>query len=297
MKSFPEHLTSPQRPLYVPASGMTGQANDPDMVTMRPGAADPPLLQARGIQKRYEAVVALGNGSLEVRAGEVMGLVGDNGAGKSTLVKCLSGVVTPDAGEILFEGQPINLGNAGRALGLGIETVYQDLSLVDPMTAMQNVFLGREELSSRWSMRPFRVLDDRRMRVRAAEILLELGVKLPSLDIPVHKLSGGQRQALAIARAQLWGRRIVLLDEPTAALGVEESRHVLNVIVRLRDRGVGIVTISHNLQHLLSIADRVTVLRHGETVGVVRTSDTSAEDIVALITGAAEAGAAGRNSE
>ena len=107
MKSFPEHLTSPQRPLYVPASGMTGQANDPDMVTMRPGAADPPLLQARGIQKRYEAVVALGNGSLEVRAGEVMGLVGDNGAGKSTLVKCLSGVVTPDAGEILFEGQPI----------------------------------------------------------------------------------------------------------------------------------------------------------------------------------------------
>lgn len=244
-----------------------------------------PVLAARGITKSYEAVTALREASLDVQEGEVMGLVGDNGAGKSTLVKCISGVVSPDRGEILLDGRPAPIHSAAGALSLGIETVYQDLSLVDSMSAMQNVFLGRETLATVPVLRALRVLSDREMRKRAREVLAQLGVALPSIDVPVQTLSGGQRQALAIARALLWGRRIVLLDEPTAALGIEESRHVLEVIVRLKARGVSVIVISHNLQHLLSIADRVTVLRHGETVGVRHVTESSAEEIVGLITG------------
>ena len=285
MKSFPEHLTSPQRPLYVPASGMTGQANDPDMVTMRPGAADPPLLQARGIQKRYEAVVALGNGSLEVRAGEVMGLVGDNGAGKSTLVKCLSGVVAPDAGEILFEGQPIHLGNAGRALGLGIETVYQDLALADHLDAAANLFLGRE-LYRRPPLSWFGFLDKRAMRERAEEEMRRLKIGIQSVEEPVISLSGGQRQAVAVARAIAWGTRIVIMDEPTAALGVRESGMVLELITEVKRQGLAVVMISHNLPEVFMVADRITVLRLGRTITTLRRDETTLEEVVGMMTGA-----------
>jgi ABC-type sugar transport system ATPase subunit len=239
------------------------------------------------VHKRYGAVVALDGASLEVGAGEVMALVGDNGAGKSTLLKIIAGVVAPDSGEFTLDGRSVMFHGAARSLELGIETVYQDLALVDTMTAMENVFLGRETIGRAGFGRWLALLNNREMKTRTAEVLEQLAVRIQSLDAPVSALSGGQRQALAIARAVLWGHRLVLLDEPTAALGVEESRHVLGVITRLKQANVGIVLVSHNLQHVFAVADRITVLRRGETVGVRVAGDSRPEDIVGLITGGA----------
>lgn len=247
------------------------------------------MLDVRNVHKRYGAVVALAGASLEVGAGEVMALVGDNGAGKSTLLKIIAGVVVPDSGEFMLDGHPVMFHGAARSLELGIETVYQDLALVDTMTAMENVFLGRETIGRSGPGRWLALLNDREMKARTAEVLEQLAVKIQSLDAPVSSLSGGQRQGLAIARAVLWGHRLVLLDEPTAALGVEESRHVLDVIRRLKQANVGIVLVSHNLQHVFEVADRITVLRRGATVGVRVAGDSRPEDIVGLITGGAMA--------
>jgi ABC-type sugar transport system ATPase subunit len=228
--------------------------------------ASSPVLEARNIARHFGAVVALADASLKLYPREVVGLVGDNGAGKSTLLKILSGIVAPSAG--------------------GIETVYQDLALVDTMSAYQNVYLGREELSKNPLARFFNLVDDRQMRERAREVLNALQVMIPSINVSVKGMSGGQRQCLAIARALLWGRRIVILDEPTAALGVRESAQVLEVIRDLRKHDVSVIIVSHNMQQLMSVADRITVMRLGRSIATRTVKDTEVKEIVGLITGA-----------
>jgi ABC-type sugar transport system ATPase subunit len=245
-----------------------------------------PVLEARRIGRRFGAVVALADASLALRQHEVLGLVGDNGAGKSTLLKILSGVLAAESGQILLEGQEVQIRSAQDAMEAGIETVYQDLALVDTMSAYQNVYLGREELSSSWPLRMLNFVDDRGMRKRSREVLDALAVKIPSINASVKGMSGGQRQCLAIARALLWGRRIVILDEPTAALGVRESEQVLEVIRDLRKHDVSVIVVSHNMQQLMSIADRITVMRLGRTIATRDVKNTEVSEIVGLITGA-----------
>jgi ABC-type sugar transport system ATPase subunit len=244
------------------------------------------VLEARGITRSFGAVTALADASLALHQNEVLGLVGDNGAGKSTLLKILSGVLPADSGQIYLEGREVRLRRPHDALEAGIETVYQDLALVDTMSAYQNVYLGREELARPWPLRLLGLVDDRVMRQRSREVLDALAVKVPSINVSVKGMSGGQRQCLAIARAILWGRRIVILDEPTAALGVRESRQVLDVIKDLRKHNVSVIVVSHNMQQMMEVADRITVMRLGRTVATRVVSETTAEEIVGLITGA-----------
>ena len=244
------------------------------------------VLRASDIERRYGAVVALSSASMELRKGEVMGLVGDNGAGKSTFLKILSGAVTPDAGTIEVSGRFVSFRRPSDALEAGIETVYQDLALVDTMSAVQNVYLGREELSTNPLLRALNIVNDKGMRARSREVLKDLGVGIQSVNVSVRGMSGGQRQCLAIARALIWGRQIVILDEPTAALGVRESAQVLELIGRLRDRGVSVILVSHNMQQLVQVADRVTVMRLGRTIATRDVTDITPEKIVGLITGA-----------
>lgn len=230
--------------------------------------------------------MALADASLTLYPGEVLGLVGDNGAGKSTLLKILSGIIQASSGEILIDGKPVQMRRAHDAMEGGIETVHQDLALVDTMTAYQNVYLGREKLSDNPLLRFFRLVDDRTMRTRAREVLDSLAVKIPSINVSVKGMSGGQRQCLAIARALLWGRRIVILDEPTAALGVRETEQVLDVIRDLRKHDISVILVSHNMQQLMSVADRVTVMRLGQTIATRDVKKTEVSEIVGLITGA-----------
>jgi ABC-type sugar transport system ATPase subunit len=236
--------------------------------------------------RRFGAVTALADASLALGPNEVLALVGDNGAGKSTLLKILSGVLPADSGQIFLEGREVQLRRPHDALNAGIETVYQDLALVDTMSAYQNVYLGREELARLWPLRLFNIVDDRAMRRRSREVLDALAVKVPSIDVSVKSMSGGQRQCLAIARAILWGRRIVILDEPTAALGVRESRQVLDVIKNLRNHNVSVVLVSHNMQQVMEVADRITVMRLGRTVATRVVKETTVEEVIGLITGA-----------
>ena len=254
-----------------------------------------PVLEARNITRNFGAVVALADASLALHQHEVLGLVGDNGAGKSTLLKILSGILQPTGGAIHIDGREVQLRRAQDAMDAGIETVYQDLALVDTMTAYQNVYLGREELSTNPLARFFNLVDDRAMRARARDVLDSLQVKIPTINVSVKGMSGGQRQCLAIARALLWGRRIVILDEPTAALGVRETGQVLEVIRDLRKHDVSVIVVSHNMQQLMSVADRITVMRLGRTIATRTVKDTQVSEIVGLITGAipgdAEAGA------
>ena len=245
-----------------------------------------PVLAARHIQRRFGAVVALADATIELNRHEVLGLVGDNGAGKSTLLKILSGVLLADSGAISIEGKPVQIRRAQDAMAAGIETVYQDLALVDTMNAYQNVYLGREELSKNWLLRMLDLVDDRAMRARSREVLDALAVKIPAIGASVKGMSGGQRQCLAIARAILWGRRIVILDEPTAALGVRETAQVLEVIRDLRKHDVSVIVVSHNMQQLMTVADRITVMRLGRTIATRVVRDTAVSEIVGLITGA-----------
>lgn len=245
-----------------------------------------PVLEARHISRHFGAVVALADASLQLYPREVLGLVGDNGAGKSTLLKILSGIVAPSGGDIVIDGRPVVLRRAQDAMDAGIETVYQDLALVDTMSAYQNVYLGREELSKNPLARFFNLVDDRQMRARAREVLDALQVKVPSISASVKGMSGGQRQCLAIARALLWGRRIVILDEPTAALGVRETGQVLEVIRDLRKHDVSVIIVSHNMQQLMSVADRITVMRLGRSIATRTVAQTQVNEIVGLITGA-----------
>jgi ABC-type sugar transport system ATPase subunit len=252
-----------------------------------PVAASPSLLalQAIGIHKRFGGVVALDGASLELRSGEIMGLVGDNGAGKTTLIQIIAGSLSADAGQILVHGRDVQFRRPADALAAGIETVYQDLALVDSLSALGNIYLGRELLRSGVMGRALRLLDSRSMRQGAQRVLDELGVRIQSIAVSAKDLSGGQRQSLAIARALLFGRQIIILDEPTAALGVRESGHVLETIQRLNAGGCSVIVISHNVEQLMRYADRVTVLRLGRAVGVRKIAETSGADIVSLITG------------
>ncbi|MEV0406998.1 ATP-binding cassette domain-containing protein [Actinoallomurus sp. NPDC050550] len=239
-----------------------------------------PLLSLRGISKTFGAVAALTDVDLDVSAGEVVAVVGDNGAGKSTLVKVLSGVHQPDAGTIAFDSRPVTVPSPAAAQQLGIATVFQDLALCENLNVIENLFLGRE-------LRALR-LDDVAMEVRSRELLRRLSAKIPKLSVPVAALSGGQRQTVAIARSLLGDPKIVILDEPTAALGVAQTAEVLNLIDRLREGGHGVIMISHNMDDVLSVADTVAVLRLGRNNGVFDAVEASTEQIVTAITGAAD---------
>src|SRR6266550_7441510 len=239
-----------------------------------------PRLRLRGISKSFGAVRALYQVDFEVNAGEVVGLVGDNGAGKSTLIKVISGVAPSDEGEIFLEGKQVHIPNPQAANRLGIETVYQDLALCDNLDVVSNLFLGHEELT------PWRSLSEVPMEKRTLEVLRTLDVKLPSIRTLVASLSGGQRQSIAVAKSLLRNAKVVLLDEPTAALGVAQTRQVLSLILRLRDQGLGIVVISHNLADVFEVVDQVIVLRLGRRVGTFDIKTSTPEQIVAAITGA-----------
>jgi D-xylose transport system ATP-binding protein len=232
------------------------------------------------INKSFGAVKALTNVDFEVYAGEVVGLVGDNGAGKSTLIKAISGVGPADDGEIFVEGQPVKITGPQTATRLGIETVYQDLALCDNLDVVSNLYLGHEERT------PILSLSENEMERRGLGVLRTLDVKLPSVRAKVAQLSGGQRQSIAVAKTILRHAKVVLLDEPTAALGVAQTRQVLNLINRLRDQGLAVVVISHNLADVFEVADRVIVLRLGKRVGTFEIKSTTPERIVAAITGA-----------
>nr|WP_206323262.1 ATP-binding cassette domain-containing protein [Streptomyces sp. HNM0574] len=236
----------------------------------------------RGVSKRFGAVQALTDVDLEIRAGEVVALVGDNGAGKSTLVKTVAGVHGVDGGRVEWRGRPVTIGRPHDAQHLGIATVYQDLALCDNLDVVANLFLG-SELRGRGG-----VLDEIAMEKRAKELLDTLSIRIPSVRIPVAALSGGQRQVVAIARALIGDPSVVILDEPTAALGVEQTAQVLDLVERLRERGLGVLLISHNMADVQAVADRVAVLRLGRNNGVFPVAGTSHETVVAAITGASD---------
>ena len=238
-----------------------------------------PVLRLTGITKRFGAVTALEDIDFEVHAGEVVALVGDNGAGKSTLVKTLAGVHMPTEGAIEFEGEATQIGSPSDAIELGIATVFQDLALCENLDVVANLFLGQE-------LDPWR-LDEISMEVRAWKLLSELAARIPSVREPIASLSGGQRQTVAIARSLLTDPKIIMLDEPTAALGVAQTAEVLNLIERVRDRGHGVILISHNMDDVRAVADRIVVLRLGRNNGVFG-PDASNEELVAAITGAAD---------
>jgi D-xylose transport system ATP-binding protein len=243
--------------------------------------APQPVLALRGISKRFGAVQALTDVELEVSQGEVVALVGDNGAGKSTLVKVIAGVGPPDEGEISWEGRRVHIPSPGAAQQLGIATVYQDLALCDNLDVVANLFLGRE-------IQQVGVLDEVGMERRSRDLLDTLSIKIPSVRIPVASLSGGQRQTVAISRSLLGEPKVVMLDEPTAALGVEQTAQVLDLVERLRDRGLGVILISHNMVDVKAVADWIAVLRLGRNNGFFRAADTTQEQIVAAITGATD---------
>jgi len=253
--------------------------------------ATKPVLQATSISKHFGAVVALDDVSITVYPGEVTGLVGDNGAGKSTLIKILSGAQPADRGTISLDGAPVHFSSPSDARSAGVETVYQDLALAGNMTIWANIFLGRERLMG---PRGLQLLDKRRMAREAREMLERLGLNVLPISTTVASMSGGQRQAVAIARAAAWGTKVIILDEPTAALGVAETQAVEEVIKGLRDKGFGILMISHNLQQIDRLTDRIWVLRRGRMVDQCRRADTDMEEIVSVITGAASGFSASR---
>jgi D-xylose transport system ATP-binding protein len=255
-----------------------------DRVTVTPAPLDVgagTVLTLQGISKRFGAVQALKNIELDVRAGEVLALVGDNGAGKSTLVKTIAGVYTADDGTMVFDGRRVRVGSPAEAQQLGIATVFQDLALCDNLDVVANLYLGRELLTGG-------VLDEVEMERQSWELLRQLSAKIPSVRIPVASLSGGQRQTVAIARSLLGRPKVVMLDEPTAALGVAQTAEVLNLVERLRERGLAVILISHNMADVMAVADRVAVLRLGRNNGVFVVSETRTQDIIAAITGATD---------
>jgi D-xylose transport system ATP-binding protein len=237
------------------------------------------VLSLHGVSKRFGAVQALKDIELDVSAGEVVALVGDNGAGKSTLVKAIAGVYSPDEGDMAFNGASVSVANPAEAQRLGIATVFQDLALCDNLDVVGNLFLG-SELKHRGA------LDEVEMERQSWRLLRQLSAKIPSVRIPVASLSGGQRQTVAIARSLLGEPKVVMLDEPTAALGVAQTAEVLNLIERLRERGLAVILVSHNMADVMAVADRVAVLRLGRNNGTFQVSQTTTQDIIAAITGA-----------
>jgi D-xylose transport system ATP-binding protein len=251
-------------------------------------APDRPLLEVKGVSKRFGAVEALTGVDFEVGAGEVVALVGDNGAGKSTLIKAIAGIQPGEDGGYEFDGREVSIHTPQDATNLGIATVYQDLALCDNLDVVANLFLGQERVE-RGVQRPLRVMDEIAMEQKAVELLDSLSVTtLRSVRSQVGALSGGQRQSVAIARSLLGDPRILILDEPTAALGVAQTHQVLELVKRVRERGVGVIFISHNISNILDVADRVIVLRLGRRVATFRTRETTHEEIVGAITGATQ---------
>jgi simple sugar transport system ATP-binding protein len=250
------------------------------------------VLEARGVEKRFGRVHALRGADFDVREREIVALVGDNGAGKSTLVKVLTGVHAPDGGELRFDGDVVEMARPNSARNLGIETVYQDLALAPELDSTANLFLGRE------TRRPgvlgrLGFMDQRRMREQTQEICRSLGVNLQDRGVPVARLSGGQRQGVAVSRAVAWANKVVFLDEPTAALGVVQTAKVLELIARVKERGVSVVLISHSMPEVLEISDRIQVLRLGRRVASLQTSETTMQEVVmAMTSGALEGEAA-----
>ena len=244
-----------------------------------------PLLQVRNLNKHFGGTYANKDVSLELYPGEVLALAGDNGAGKSTLIKMISGVHVPDGGEVLYRGTPINGKNPQEVRELGIETIYQDLALADNLDVGINLFLGRERMRKVFGVLP--VLDRKWMRKEAETALRNLGIVVHDLSMPVQDLSGGQRQAIAISRAVYWQAKVLIMDEPTAALGVPEQREVMALIERLKTQGVGIIFISHNLRDIFAVSDRIVVLERGRKAGERLTSETNDDEVVKLMMGGA----------
>jgi fructose transport system ATP-binding protein len=253
-----------------------------------------PILQASGLVKRYGHVVALGGADFELYPGEILAVIGDNGAGKSTLIKCLSGATVPDEGEIQLDGKPVQMRTPLEARAMGIETVYQTLAVSPSLDIATNLFLGREPRAPGLTGKLLRRLDKRRMREEARRHMSELGIlTIQNIGQQVESLSGGQRQGVAVARAAAFGSRLVIMDEPTAALGVKESGKVLELITRVRDSGLPVILISHNMPHVFEVADRIHIQRLGRRVAVVSPKTHTMNEAVAIMTGATEPGAHG----
>ena len=246
-------------------------------------ATKEPVLSVMSISKRFGGVHALEDVSFDLYPGEVLALAGDNGAGKSTLIKAISGVHRPDDGQVLYKGKPVAFENPREARDLGIETIYQDLALADNLDVGANVFLGREPMRKAFGVLP--VLDRRLMRQQAREAIETLDIEIKKLDVPVRTLSGGQRQAVAIGRAIFWKAEILIMDEPTAALGVPEQRKVRALVESLKTSNVAVIFISHNLGDIFAVSDRILVLRRGILAGERRTSQTDGDEIVKLMVG------------
>ncbi|MFM7026289.1 MAG: ATP-binding cassette domain-containing protein [Limnohabitans sp.] len=244
------------------------------------------VMQAKGLVKRYGQVTALDGADFELRAGEILAVIGDNGAGKSSLIKCLSGATLPDEGEIILDGQPIAFRSPLDARRAGIETVYQDLAVAPAMTIAENLFLGREILRPGFMGRVLRMIDKKKMLDESIARMQDLKVGIRSMVQPVETLSGGQRQCVAVSRAAAFAEHVVIMDEPTAALGVKEGNMVLELIRRVRDKGLPVVLISHNMPHVFEIADRIHVARLGKRAAVLNPKAISMSDTVAVMTGA-----------
>ena len=253
-----------------------------DRVSSKKNSGAYPILEMRGIYKYFGGVHALENVDFELYPQEIVALVGDNGAGKSTLIKIISGVYTADRGEIYLEGKRIEIQSPSDARALGIETVYQELALVETRDVAANFFLGREPTKGRLGI----FIDKKKIEEVTVHTLKKLSITLPSLRTAERYISGCQRQELAVGRAIAWGRKIIIMDEPTAALGVEESRKVLGLVRQLKEHGASVIVISHNLRHVFSVAERIIVLRGGKRIGSKLKSETSGDEIVKLITGA-----------
>jgi fructose transport system ATP-binding protein len=245
-----------------------------------------PVLEARGLVKRYGQVTALDGADFELFPGEILAVIGDNGAGKSTLIKALSGVLIPDEGDILVDGQPVHFRTPLDARRYGIETVYQDLALAPALDISENIFLGREIRRGGPLGSIFRMLDKKRMREESTSHMSDLKIGIRSMGQAVETLSGGQRQGVAVARSAAFARHVVIMDEPTAALGVKESHMVLDLIRQVRDRGLPVILISHNMPQVFEVADRVHIQRLGKRVAVIEPREFSMSDAVAIMTGA-----------
>jgi len=246
-----------------------------------------PVLQAKGITKRFGRVVALDNANLELYPGEVLAIIGDNGAGKSSLIKAISGAMKVDSGSILLNGEAVNFNSPMQARDAGIETVYQNLALSPALSITDNMFLGRELLKPGIMGKWFRKLDKKAMEQQARDKLTELGLlTIQNIGQSVETLSGGQRQGVAVARAAAFGSKVIIMDEPTAALGVKESRRVLELVQDVRERGIPIILISHNMPHVFEVADRIHVHRLGKRLCVINPKEHSMSDAVAYMTGA-----------
>jgi len=259
---------------------------------MSGSAGDRYVLEARGVTKKFGGITALDSVDLELREGEVLALVGDNGAGKSTLIKTITGALGRDEGQIFFDGQPVQIETPLDARNIGIETVYQDLALVNELSLTKNIFLGREIIRDNLLGRLFGALDFRKMESNVRDLFGRLDIRISDIYRDAQGFSGGQRQAVALSKTIMFGKRVAVLDEPTAALGVRESKQAMDLVRSLKDHGLSVIMITHNMQHVLNYCDRVMVMRLGKRAAVRNVSEVDGDMLVGLITGAVPAGSA-----